>query len=144
MKERGNWLLYQRWRVEDVANHQINNPNNIYINQSNAPEDKRWHNWFFFRGSLACRQASPRYVDQHLGGSSVEALKPRPARHRKNPHTSAVTQRHEQSTRVGIRHSAGEPQQPLTNSPSLGVDTITKSPHQSIQHQPSRCGKHQE
>jgi len=83
----------------------------------------------------------PRCVDQHLVVRRLRGVARTSSSlgHRKNRLTSEVTQWHEQSTRVAYSTPPrNKPKNHSQISPWLGADTITKSPHQSINPQPSR------
>jgi hypothetical protein len=98
--------------------------------------------WFFSRGSRACRHVSPRCVDHTLGGSAANRcftnLAQQMGTARIYPQVR-VTQWYEQFTRVAFGAPPGnKPKNPSQYNTWLGADTITKSPHQSTNHQPSR------
>ena len=94
---------------------------------------------FFSRGSRACRHASPRCVDQHFVVQRlIGILHPSSPRAPQGPSTSEVAQWHTQFTRVAFGTPPGnKPKNTSQISPWLGADTITKSPHQSTNPQPS-------
>jgi hypothetical protein len=82
-------------------------------------------------------------VDQHLDGfpvwpSSHLPLKARPARHRKTPLSSEVTQWHAHSTRVAFGVPPRKAQEPLTIN-QRWPRIITFS-YQRLQQSPSRLG----
>jgi hypothetical protein len=145
MREIGLWILYRRWS-EDVANHQddiqsINIDNNIIW----RPITGRQETQYFVHPVFTCAPTSyvTGCVDQHLDGSSVRPsshlpLKARPARHRKTPLSSEVTQWHAQFTRVAFGVPPRKAHEPLTIN-RRWPRTITFS-CQRLQQSPSRLG----
>jgi len=102
------------------------------------------HNWdtnFSPEVHVFAGMLRPRCVDQHLVVRRLRGVARTSSSlgHRKNRSTSEITQWHEQSTRVAFGTPLGnKPKNPSQISPWLGVDTITKSPRQSTNPQPSR------
>jgi hypothetical protein len=123
-----------------MTNHwEKSNHNKMNINQYNSPGDKRWHNWFFSRGSLACRQASPRCVLLHhvvrwLIGITHRASQKAP----QEPTNDEKLNDTSNPLELEFGTSPGNHNNPSQITSWLGVDTISKSPHQSTIHQPSR------
>jgi hypothetical protein len=96
---------------------------------------------FFSRGPRTCQHASPCCVDHTLGGSTANRCFTNLAQQlvvaRTYPQVR-VTQWHEQFTRVVFSDLPRGRHQNPSQAHWLGADTITKSPHQSANHQSSR------
>jgi hypothetical protein len=111
--------------------------------EDQSPRDK-WHN-IFVHLVFTCASTSyvTGWVDQHLDGSLVWPsshlpLKARPARHRKTPLSSEVTQWHAQSTRVAFGALLRKAQEPLTIN--LRWPRTISFYCQCLQQSPSRLG----